>query len=155
MNGIEIYFCCKKANRMSDLESAKNGIEQIRKELEQLSQKIEYIAKASSLGTEATSIESMKIEDLSEERVAELFSSLAHVERVKILKTLYGGGKYFTELMNKTGLSHSPLYFHLTVLQKGRYVIQEFTRGRYLITPLGSEALKVASHLCKIIKKEE
>ncbi len=132
---------------MSEVELARKEIDRMQKGLDQLSRRIDSLATMAQPNAEAGSAEGVKMEDMPAERIAQLFSSLAHVERVKILKTLYGGGKYFTELMNETGLSHSPLYFHLNVLQKDRYVNQEFARGRYLITSLGSEALRVAFRL--------
>ena len=97
---------------------------------------------------------SQKIEDLPEAKIADLFSPLGHMERIKILKSLMTGGKYFTELMNETGLSHSPVYFHLNVLQKASYVNQEFARGRYLITAVGEEAMSFAVRLYGISKVE-
>ena len=134
---------------LSKMELARVEIERVKEELEQLHRRVDFIARTLHSG-DASPPEGPKVKDLPEEKVAELFSPLAHVERVKILKALYAGGKYFTELMDETGLSHSPLYFHLNVLQRSRYVAQEFTRGRYLITPLGSEALKAACRLYKM-----
>jgi len=143
------YIFIVKVVGLSKMELARVEIERVREELEQLYRRIDSIARMLHSG-DASLPEGPEVEDLPEEKIAELFSPLAHVERVKILKVLSDGGKYFTELMDETGLSHSPLYFHLNVLQKSWYVTQEFTRGRYLITPLGSEALKAACRLYKI-----
>ena len=84
------------------------------------------------------------------EGVPAAVSPLAHMERIKILRALREGGKYFTELMNETGLSHSPLRFHLNVLIQGRYASQEYSRGRYLITRLGLEGLRHGAILASL-----
>ena len=136
---------------MSEIEIMKKELDKIKAGVEQLYQKIESFKAVSTLGDESASVGGLRVEDMPEDRVAELFSPLAHVERVKILKRLLDGGKYFTELMNETGLSHSPLYFHLNVLQKGGYVNHEYVRGRYLITSLGSEALRAAIRLYRLV----
>jgi len=122
-------------------------LDDIRTRLDKLSKRIDSLDEARSVKEEFVDDIDSAIDGMSEEKAADLIRPLAHAERVRILKKLRENGKYFTELMDKTGLSQSPLTFHLSILEKGGYVHQEFARGRYLITTLGTEALKFAVHL--------
>lgn len=137
---------------MSDIELIKRELNRIKLDVEQLNKRIESLKELESVKEMKASAKDLKIGDVPEERIADLISPLANAERVKILKRLLENGRYFTELMNETGLSHSPLYFHLNVLQKSGYVNQEFARGRYLISTLGSEALRTAVRLYRMIE---
>ena len=138
---------------MSDIELVKDELNRIKASLIQLCERVDSMARG-TYGKEAEASQ-FKTEDIPVEKIADLCSPMGHVERVKILKSLMTGGKYFTELMNETGLSHSPLYFHLNVLQKAEYVSQEFARGRYLISPLGKEAMNSIVRLYRISKESE
>ncbi|MBU7043528.1 MAG: hypothetical protein HXS47_08030 [Theionarchaea archaeon] len=82
------------------------------------------------------------------EKASSLLKPLANAERLKILKGLYHEGKYFTDLVEITGLEHSPLRFHLSSLMEAAYAEQERSRGRYLITVYGKIALRLVGFLC-------
>ncbi len=81
------------------------------------------------------------------EKASEVLKPLANNERLKILQALYTGGKYFTDLVEVTGLEHSPLRFHLSSLIDAGYAEQERYRGRYLITVQGKIALRLVGFL--------
>lgn len=85
------------------------------------------------------------------EKASEILKPLANNERLKILQALYSGGKYFTDLVEVTGLEHSPLRFHLSSLMDAGYAEQERYRGRYLITVQGKIALRLVGFL--LVKK--
>jgi len=122
-------------------------LDDIRTRLDKLYTRISSLDEARSIKGAFVDDIDPAIEGMSEEKAADLIRPLAHAERVRILKKLRENGKYFTELMDKTGLSQSPLTFHLSMLEKAGYVDQEFARGRYLITTLGTEALRLIVHL--------
>ena len=81
------------------------------------------------------------------EKASEILKPLANSERLKILQSLYDEGKYFTDLVELTGLEHSPLRFHLSSLMDAGYAEQERYRGRYLITVHGKIALRLVGFL--------
>jgi DNA-binding transcriptional ArsR family regulator len=81
------------------------------------------------------------------EKASNILKPLANAERLKILQGLYSEGKYFTDLVEITGLEHSPLRFHLSSLMDAAYAEQERSRGRYLITVYGKIALRLVGFL--------
>ena len=85
--------------------------------------------------------------DFDPEKASEILKPLANSERLKILQSLYDEGKYFTDLVELTGLEHSPLRFHLSSLIDAGYAEQERYRGRYLITVHGKIALRLVGFL--------
>jgi DNA-binding transcriptional ArsR family regulator len=85
--------------------------------------------------------------DFDPEKASEILKPLANNERLKILQALYSEGKYFTDLVEVTGLEHSPLRFHLSSLIDASYAEQERYRGRYLITVHGKIALRLVGFL--------
>jgi DNA-binding transcriptional ArsR family regulator len=85
--------------------------------------------------------------DFDPEKASEILKPLANSERLKILQSLYDEGKYFTDLVELTGLEHSPLRFHLSSLMDAGYAEQERYRGRYLITVHGKIALRLVGFL--------
>ena len=85
--------------------------------------------------------------DFDPEKASEILKPLANSERLKILQALYAEGKYFTDLVEVTGLEHSPLRFHLSSLMDAAYAEQERYRGRYLITVYGKIALRLVGFL--------
>ncbi len=137
---------------LEEVEAIRKELEEIKSKIEELAEKIEKIPsrmpdkEVEGVLTEEQE-EKLNFSKLQEKEVVELVVPLAHAERVKILKNLAGRGKYFTELLSELGMSHSPLYFHLNILQKAGYVNQEYARGRYLITELGLRALKFLAQL--------
>ncbi len=72
---------------------------------------------------------------------------LANPDRIKILKLLYYGDRYFSELEEELGLGPSSLRHHLSKLMEGRLITQERMRGKYSITNRGIAALVLLAYL--------
>lgn len=73
-----------------------------------------------------------------------LLSALGDDNRLKILKILEDSPQYQKELAEDTGLRGGTFKHHTDILQEANFVTREAIRGRYLITQLGIEALKLA-----------
>jgi DNA-binding HxlR family transcriptional regulator len=83
-------------------------------------------------------------------------SALGNEHRLKILKDLMYGGKYISELQERLQeITSSTLSSHLDVLQDAGLVVQEKTRGRYLITMPGRIAYKMANKIAKLLEREQ
>jgi DNA-binding transcriptional ArsR family regulator len=91
--------------------------------------------------------EFLKYTEFDPEKASEMLKPLANSERLKILQALYTEGRYFTDMVELTGLEHSPLRFHLSSLIDAGYAEQERYRGRYLITVYGKIALRLVGFL--------
>lgn len=76
-----------------------------------------------------------------------LMSALSDSRRLQVLKELEAGPKYQGDLSEVTGLKGGTFKHHMDSLMEANYVYQEQTRGRYLITQLGVEALKLSEML--------
>ncbi|MEA1993020.1 MAG: winged helix-turn-helix domain-containing protein [Euryarchaeota archaeon] len=97
-----------------------------------------------------------KEEIIFDEKFAEgILKALANEERLKILRGLYKGAKYFSELQERTGLDNSPLRFHLNSLKDVGLTDQERYRGKYQITTQGKIAVRVIEFLCSKCEVEE
>lgn len=138
---------------MSLPENTEEELKEIKQQIQQLTKKLENITLSLTTKIETQKENQSQHKNFSED-ITELIVPLANPERIKILKELSENGKYFTELMKETNLSHSPLTFHLNILEKAGYIKQEFTRGRYIITPLGETALHILAELYTAAKKE-
>jgi hypothetical protein len=91
-------------------------------------------------------------DDVREEEICGLLGPLSHVVRLKILKDLGRGGKYYGQLERETGARGGHLQFHLNNLIQAGYVVQEKPQGKYLITRNGLIALKFSFELDKVYK---
>ncbi|MHA1447139.1 MAG: ArsR family transcriptional regulator [Candidatus Heimdallarchaeaceae archaeon] len=78
------------------------------------------------------------------ENAAELLSALGDKNRLKLLKILEDSPQYQKELSEDTGLRGGTFKHHTDILQDEGFITREAIRGRYLITQLGIEALKLA-----------
>jgi predicted transcriptional regulator len=78
------------------------------------------------------------------ENAAELLSALGDKNRLKLLKILESSPQYQKELSEDTGLRGGTFKHHTDILQNEGFITREAIRGRYLITQLGIEALKLA-----------
>ena len=89
-------------------------------------------------------------------KVASVMDALSNEYRLKILKALMSGGKYVSELQEKLGeVTSSTLLSHLDALEKAGLVVQEKTRGRYLITLPGRIAYKMALRISRFFQQED
>ena len=81
------------------------------------------------------------------EESAQILDILADANRLKILQELETGPDYQKDLSERTGIKGGQWKHHTDILKEARFVDQEAVRGRYLITQLGLEALKLAEML--------
>jgi len=89
-------------------------------------------------------------------KASSAMSALGNEYRLKILKDLMYGGKYISELQERLPeITSSTLSSHLDVLQETGLVVQEKTRGRYLITIPGRIAYKMANKIAKLLEREQ
>ncbi|MCG3219915.1 MAG: winged helix-turn-helix transcriptional regulator, partial [Candidatus Heimdallarchaeota archaeon] len=77
------------------------------------------------------------------DKTALLLSALGDQHRIKILKILEESPQYQKELAEITGLKGGSFKHHTDILQEADFITREAVRGRYLITQLGIEALKL------------
>ncbi|MCR8488653.1 MAG: ArsR family transcriptional regulator, partial [Crenarchaeota archaeon] len=73
------------------------------------------------------------------ELLAEFFGVLSSPERIMILELLWERDRYFTELESILELGPSSLKHHLSKLQRFNLVLQERSRGKYVISDKGKE----------------
>lgn len=76
----------------------------------------------------------------NEEEINDLLKPLSNVVRLKILKNLSKGGKFYSQLEVEIGIKAGHLLFHIEKLIKAKYVKQE--DKKYLITLNGLKALR-------------
>jgi len=83
-------------------------------------------------------------------QIANVMSALGNEHRIKILEELSWGGMYASDFQESLkDISPSTLSSHLDVLQEAGLVVQEKSRGRYLISMKGRLAINTASSLAK------
>lgn len=78
---------------------------------------------------------------------ASILSMLSDERRLKILQHLETGPAYQKELSEAAGVIGGQWKHHADQLKEAGFIDQEAVRGRYLITQLGREALKLAEML--------
>lgn len=78
---------------------------------------------------------------------ASILSVLSDERRLKILHHLETGPAYQKELSDNTGVVGGQWKHHADQLKEAGFIDQEAVRGRYLITQIGREALKLAEML--------
>lgn len=91
--------------------------------------------------------EELEIEETNEEQINEILTPLSNVIRLKILKNLKKGGKYYSQLEEEIGIKAGHLLFHIEKLKEANYVIQE--NKKYIITLNGRKVLNLISGLRK------
>ncbi len=80
-----------------------------------------------------------------EEDINQILSPLCNIIRIKILKNLSKGGKYYSELEQDMGIKAGHLLFHVNKLIENDYVAQE--KKKYIITLTGLKALQIIYQL--------
>ncbi len=85
------------------------------------------------------------LEEANEEQLIDILTPLSNVIRLRILKYLSKGGKYYSQLEDSTGIKAGHLLFHIQKLKEVGFVIQE--NKKYLITLNGRKALNLISGL--------
>jgi len=81
------------------------------------------------------------------EESAQILGILADANRLKILQELENGRNYQKDLSERTNIKGGQWKHHTDKLMQVGFMDQEAARGRYLITRLGLEALKLAEML--------
>ena len=89
------------------------------------------------------------------DKTALLLSALGDENRIKILKILEDSPQYQKDLAEITGLKGGSFKHHTDILQEADFITREAVRGRYLITQLGIEALKLGEMIYLRKKKLE
>lgn len=91
------------------------------------------------------------VKDLDLGKTADILSVLASPERLQILRLLDKKGRYYTELEEALGIGPSSLRHHLGKLKSAELVYQERSRGKYLITQKGKNALLLSAYLGRFL----
>ena len=84
-------------------------------------------------------------EDGCEEEICNLLAPLSNAIRLKILKTLYKEGLYYTQLERIMGIKGGHLQHHLRNLMEANYI--ERINGKYVVTVNGLKMLKFLTAL--------
>jgi len=88
-------------------------------------------------------------------KASSAMNALGNEHRLRILKGLMYGGKYISDLQERMPeITSSTLSSHLDVLIETGLVVQEKTRGRYLITMPGRIAYKMANKIARLLERE-
>lgn len=70
------------------------------------------------------------------------FEPLSNDGRLKILESVYQGKKSFSELSKNLGIKAGHLAFHLRKLMTAKLIVQEASKGDYMITERGLRLIK-------------
>ncbi|MFX0092178.1 MAG: hypothetical protein ACFFBD_10490 [Candidatus Hodarchaeota archaeon] len=81
------------------------------------------------------------------EKGSEILMALADKRRLMLLKLLELSPRYQKDLSERASIAGGAFKHHVTTLKEYKMVVQEEVRGRYLITPFGRQALKLAEML--------
>ncbi|WXG44872.1 MAG: winged helix-turn-helix domain-containing protein [Promethearchaeati archaeon SRVP18_Atabeyarchaeia-1] len=95
------------------------------------------------------------VEVIEPEGAEKIMKVLASADRIKIMKSLFLEGKYFSRLQELTELGPSPLNFHLTQLREAGLIEQEQLRGRYVSTLKGRVTLSLLGYLLRKVSEKE
>jgi len=98
--------------------------------------------------------ETTKKHYVSYQNLATFLKALANEDRLKILFSLKAGSLYFSDLQSITGLGSGPLTHHLSRLQSEGLIIQERSRGKYVISPKGRRTLHFLENLMEVLENE-
>lgn len=121
------------------LHKTRRTMDKARRKAEKLQRKAEKLRKAYNLTDE-------ELKAFPEES-AQILGILADANRLKILQELEIGADYQKGLSERTDIKGGQWKHHTDVLKEARFIEQEIDRGRYRITLLGREALKLAEIL--------
>lgn len=95
------------------------------------------------------------VEVIEPDEAERLLKVLASADRIRILKSLFLEGKYFSQLQELSDLGPSPLNFHLTQLKEAGLIEQEQLRGRYVSTVKGRVTLSLLGYLLRKVSGQE
>ena len=125
------------------------------RQLEKAARRAEKVARSAGKrrGLHLDPLSPQELEEFLE-NAPTILSALTDKRRLQILKILEEGAAYQGELSEKTGIAGGTFKHHMDTLLSAKFVYQEATRGRYLITQLGIEGLKLAELLFRRNKYE-
>ncbi len=121
------------------LHKTRRTMDKARRKAEKLQRKAEKLRKAYHLTEE-------ELKAFPEES-AQILGILADANRLKILQELEIGADYQKDLSERTNIKGGQWKHHTDALREVGFIRQEVDRGRYYITLLGREALKLAEIL--------
>jgi len=133
----------------TDIQNLKKKIDEMASALNRLSEQPPYAMSIEKSEDTHTSMDWT----ISADEAAKLLACLSNPERIKILRELLKSKKYFTDLLKSTGITHSPLRFHLKILLNAGYITQERKRGKYLITKNGERALRMVGMITGVMEQ--
>jgi len=143
---------------IDDIDRAKHDLEKekhnIKREMHRVKREAKKAAREADRMARDVRRQVIRYQKLSEEELVRFYeiapsltSALSDEKKLKLLKTLETGPKYQKDLSEETEIVGGTFKHHMDALQEMQYVSQETVRGRYLITRLGVEALKLAEML--------
>ena len=148
MHGVQINLRNSMAQMSREFGNLKRESHHIRKEGQRIAKEAQRAAKRGRRGRH------VRYQPLSEEELTKFYElapnlagALSDERRLKILKVLETGPQYQGDLSDKVDIKGGALKHHLDALEEVKYIYQEQARGRYLITQLGVEAVKLAEML--------
>ncbi|MCS3922120.1 DNA-binding transcriptional ArsR family regulator [Methanococcus voltae PS] len=96
----------------------------------------------------------IKISEISEKEVIEVFEPLSNERRLIILNSLLTSDRTYSELSNITGIRGGNLLFHLRKLQCSKLISQNHDRGDYILTSKGQKILSLIYQVYYIIRED-
>ncbi len=148
MVGVQTNLRNSMAQMSREFGHMKRESHHIRKEGQRIAKEAQRAAKRGRRGRH------VRYQPLSEEELTKFYElapnlagALSDERRLKILKVLETGPQYQGDLSDKVDIKGGALKHHLDALEEVKYIYQEQARGRYLITQLGVEAVKLAEML--------
>jgi len=147
-------FTFEKNMIKEEVERAKREVERNKRDIEREARRVKRQVERATRGFSGSKDRSIRFHKLSKEelehfyeKAPDLTSALSDEKKLRLLKTLEDGPMYQKDLSEQTDIKGGTFKHHMDQLLEVQYVSQEAVRGRYLITQLGVEALKLAEML--------
>ncbi|MHA2092037.1 MAG: ArsR/SmtB family transcription factor [Candidatus Kariarchaeaceae archaeon] len=152
----------RKAQRVAESElrnvkhSLKSQERNLKREMKRAQKEMER-AVGLKRGRGAVMFKTLSEEELEEfyKQAPAIVGALSDTRRLKLLKGLERRPMYQGDLSETLDIKGGTFKHHMDALIQSKFVHQEKTRGRYLITQLGMEALKLAEMLFRRYTFEE
>ncbi|MHA2503076.1 MAG: ArsR family transcriptional regulator [Candidatus Kariarchaeaceae archaeon] len=133
-----------------DLDKAKHELKKNEHEVRRAAREAKHQAKRAM----RESARVIRFQSLSEEELEKFYNiapmlagALSDEKKLKLLKFLEKGPMYQQDLSESTEIKGGTFKHHMDALLEAKFIVQERARGRYLITQLGVEAVKLAEML--------
>jgi predicted transcriptional regulator len=102
---------------------------------------------------EQSSLNTMNIENISDDIVSQICEPLANRQRLLILRLVNSSTRSFSDISKGTGLRGGNLLFHIQKLLDTDMIVQRSERGDYMITRKGHMTLKGMAELFEKLSK--